>query len=130
VKNLIGVDYIGIGSDYDGVPQMPIALEDVSQYPNLFDLLGEDGHGWEPWTKEELKKLAGLNLIRVFKEVEEVRDMLKSVENIIDEPIPYADVLEETKSENSCWENLKKFDYLAIQRLNRDFLPAEVNGLW
>jgi membrane dipeptidase len=51
---------------------MPVGLEDVSKYPNLFERLAQID---EPkWSKEDLKKLAGLNLIRVFKEVEKVRD--------------------------------------------------------
>jgi hypothetical protein len=50
---------------------MPIGLEDVSKYPNLFERLAQLD---EPkWSTEDLKKLAGLNLIRVFKEVEKVR---------------------------------------------------------
>ena len=60
VKNLIGVDHVGIGSDYDGVELVPEGLDDVSTYPALFDHLAEDGHGWVPWTADELKKLAGL----------------------------------------------------------------------
>jgi membrane dipeptidase len=50
---------------------MPIGLEDVSKYPHLFERLAQID---EPkWSREDLKKLAGLNLIRVFKEVEKVR---------------------------------------------------------
>jgi membrane dipeptidase len=49
---------------------MPIGLEDVSKYPDLFDRLAQID---EPkWSTDDLKKLAGLNLIRVFKEVEKV----------------------------------------------------------
>jgi replication initiation and membrane attachment protein DnaB len=49
---------------------MPIGLEDVSKYPNLFEQLVQTD---EPkWSTKDLKKLAGLNLIRVFKEVEKV----------------------------------------------------------
>ncbi|XP_003705702.1 dipeptidase 1 isoform X2 [Megachile rotundata] len=77
IRNLIGADHVGIGADYDGVEVMPEGLEDVSKYPDLFDRLYESDV--EPkWTKEELEKLAGRNLIRVFKDVELVRDNLKS----------------------------------------------------
>jgi membrane dipeptidase len=49
---------------------MPIGLEDVSKYPDLFERLAQID---EPtWSTEDLKKLAGLNLIRVFKEAEKV----------------------------------------------------------
>ena len=42
VKKLIGIDSIGIGSDYDGVDKTPSGLEDVSKYPNLFEKLLDD----------------------------------------------------------------------------------------
>ncbi|XP_054004961.1 dipeptidase 1-like isoform X1 [Hylaeus anthracinus] len=77
IRNLIGADHVGIGADYDGVESMPEGLDDVSTYTDLFDRLYESEV--EPrWTKEELEKLAGRNLIRVFKAVELVRDMLAS----------------------------------------------------
>lgn len=46
----------------------PRGLEDVSQYPNLFATLMED----PSWSEEQLKKLAGLNFIRVFSTAEQV----------------------------------------------------------
>merc|ERR550539_879573 len=61
IKNLIGVDHIGIGADYDGVGKTPVGLEDVSKYPNLFAALIESG-----WTDSELAKIANLNIIRVL----------------------------------------------------------------
>lgn len=67
VRNHIGVDYIGIGADYDGVPLTPVGAEDVSKYPNVFAELIDRG-----WTEEDLAKIAGGNIIRVFKEVEKV----------------------------------------------------------
>ncbi|CAL7944393.1 unnamed protein product [Xylocopa violacea] len=80
IRNLIGADYVGIGADYDGVSSMPEGLEDVSKYPDLFDRLYESNVN-PRWTKEELEKLAGRNLIRVFKAVEEVRDTLAKSEH-------------------------------------------------
>ena len=61
---------MGIGSDFDGVDSFPKGLEDVSKYPDLFDLLREKNQ--TRWTIENLEKLAGRNLYRVFKKVEEV----------------------------------------------------------
>lgn len=52
----------------------------MSKYPDLFDRLAESGHEWEPWTEDELKKLAGDNLIRVFRAVEEVSRTLQTTE--------------------------------------------------
>ncbi|GFS16924.1 dipeptidase [Elysia marginata] len=67
IKNLIGADSVGIGGDYDGVGRLPVGLEDVSKYPNLFaELIRRN------WTEADLEKLAGKNLLRVFREVEKV----------------------------------------------------------
>ncbi|GJQ66017.1 hypothetical protein Trydic_g4107 [Trypoxylus dichotomus] len=74
IARRIGADYVGIGGDYDGVNKMPTGLEDVSKYPDLIDYLQNEDPDF--WTDDNLKKLAGLNLIRVFKKAEEVRDSL------------------------------------------------------
>jgi membrane dipeptidase len=108
VRDLIGPDHVGIGGDYDGVEKTPKGLEDVSKYPDLFDKLAEGGHGYVPWTKEELKKLAGLNLIRVFKNVESVRDSLKNVA-IIDDPIPYNDIKTQNPDVGTCRTDIEKY---------------------
>jgi len=74
IRRIAGVDYIGIGADYNGVDVTPTDLPDVSSYPNLFIALIKDTEF--KWTDEDLGKLANGNLIRVFKEVESVRDKL------------------------------------------------------
>ncbi|PBC30728.1 Dipeptidase [Apis cerana cerana] len=71
IRNLIGPNHIGIGADYDGVNTMPEGLEDVSKYSELFDRIYDSGPNW---TKDEMEKLAGKNLIRVLKAAEKVRD--------------------------------------------------------
>merc|ERR1711976_627576 len=53
IKDLIGVDYVGIGADYDGVDDLPEGLQDVSTYPDLFAELVTRG-----WSDEDLRKLA------------------------------------------------------------------------
>lgn len=73
IKNVIGSDHIGIGADYYGGGNMPVGLEDVSKYPYLFAELIERG-----WTENELKKLAGQNMLRVLKENEEVAKKLQA----------------------------------------------------
>lgn len=66
VVRLVGVDHVGIGSDYDGVgDSLPQGLKDVSTYPNLVRGLLERGYG-EP----EIAKILGENLLRVWSEVE------------------------------------------------------------
>ncbi|XP_018311404.1 dipeptidase 1 isoform X3 [Mycetomoellerius zeteki] len=78
IRNLIGPDHVGIGADYDGVASVPVGLEDVSKYPDLFDRLYESQEGESAWTKEDLEKLAGRNFIRVLQAAEGVRDSLSS----------------------------------------------------
>ena len=60
------VDHLGIGSDYDGVgDSLPIGLKDVSTYPNLIEGLLDRGY-----SEEEIRKILGGNLLRVWREVE------------------------------------------------------------
>ena len=74
IRKIAGVDHVGIGGDYNGIDVTPVDLPDVSYYPNVFAALIEDTEF--EWTDEDLGKLASGNLIRVLKEVEEVRDLL------------------------------------------------------
>ena len=68
VKNLVGIDYVGLGSDFNGVGGLlPVGLEDVSKYPNLvYELLVRG------YTDEEIQKILGGNLLRVWKQVEDI----------------------------------------------------------
>lgn len=75
IKEVVGVDYIGIGGDYDGVSSLPLGLEDVSTYPALFAELLSRGY-----TEEELEKIAGLNMLRVMRGMEEVAERLQAEE--------------------------------------------------
>jgi membrane dipeptidase len=65
VKRLIGVDYVGLGGDYDGIETVPVGLEDVSTYPALLAELSRRG-----WTEAELRKLVGENFLRVMRDAE------------------------------------------------------------
>ena len=66
VRDLVGIDYVGIGSDYDGVgDSLPVGLKDVSTYPNLVEGLLERGY-----SEEDIRKVLGGNLLRVWREVE------------------------------------------------------------
>lgn len=98
---------IALYLDYDGVSEQPTDLADVSKYPDLFDRLAEDGHGYEPWSENDLKKLAGLNLIRVFRQVEAVRDSLQK-ELPYDVPIPFEDLTRDNPSQG-CRTDLEKY---------------------
>ncbi len=71
-RKVAGIDHVGIGSDFDGFDGAPDGLEDVSCYPALLAELMRRGY-----TREEIKKVAGLNLLRVFREVEKVSAQMK-----------------------------------------------------
>jgi membrane dipeptidase len=66
VVELTGIDHVGIGSDYDGVgDSLPTGLKDVSSYPNLIAGLLKRGY-----SEDDVRKILGENLLRVWKEVE------------------------------------------------------------
>jgi membrane dipeptidase len=67
VRDVAGVDHVGLGSDFDGVPAVPEGLEDVSRYPNLLEALGERG-----WSDDDLARLASRNISRVLHDAEAV----------------------------------------------------------
>jgi membrane dipeptidase len=72
VKNLVGVDYVGIGSDFDGGGGLRDCA-DVSQFPNITLELLRRGY-----TEKEIRKIWGGNLLRVFREVEKVAEKAKN----------------------------------------------------
>ena len=67
IRKVAGVEHIGIGGDFDGASQWPDGLSDVSMYPNLFAELIRRG-----WTREDLKRVAGENLLRALARAEAV----------------------------------------------------------
>jgi membrane dipeptidase len=67
IRKIAGIDFIGIGSDFDGIKTAPAGLEDVSHFPDLFVELLRRGY-----TKEDIAKIAGGNVLRVMKTSEEV----------------------------------------------------------
>ena len=69
VRAVAGVDHIGIGGDYDGCPEFPVELPDVSSYPVLFAALADRG-----WSDQELAKLAGGNILRVLRAADDVAE--------------------------------------------------------
>jgi membrane dipeptidase len=65
VRDVAGVEHVGIGSDFDGIDTVPEGLEDSSKFPQLFAELIRRG-----WSDADLKKLAGENLLRVLHAAE------------------------------------------------------------
>jgi membrane dipeptidase len=64
IKNLVGIDYVAIGSDFDGIESTPIGLEDVSKFPALTLKLLEHGY-----SQQDVEKILGGNFMRVFEQV-------------------------------------------------------------
>jgi membrane dipeptidase len=67
LRRIAGVDHVGIGSDFDGISSVPVGLEDVSKFPDLIAELLRRG-----WTEDDVKKVAGLNALRVLREAERI----------------------------------------------------------
>ncbi|MGD2071558.1 MAG: dipeptidase [Gemmatimonadota bacterium] len=72
IRDVAGVDHVGIGGDFDGITRVIEGLEDVSTYPALFAELARRG-----WTEAELRKLAGENVLRVLRDAERVARTLQ-----------------------------------------------------
>jgi membrane dipeptidase len=73
VRKVAGIDHVGIGSDFDGISSTPEGLEDVSTYPALVVELLRRGY-----SDEDVKKVLGLNLLRVMREAERVAARLQA----------------------------------------------------
>ena len=75
IREVAGVDHVGIGSDYDGIGALPKGMEDVTGYPVLLVELMRRG-----WSRDEIAKVAGLNILRVMREAERVAAELQKTE--------------------------------------------------
>ena len=75
IREVAGIDHVGLGSDFDGIGAVPEGLEDVSGYPALLEELLRRGY-----TADEVGKVAGLNLLRVMEEAEAVAARLQTSE--------------------------------------------------
>src|SRR5205823_45935 len=81
IRDVAGVDHVGIGSDFDGITTVVQGLEDVSKFPALFAELAHRG-----WSDADLRKLAGENLLRVFSQAEAVARRLQASGRISELP--------------------------------------------
>jgi len=72
IGKISGRDHVGLGSDFDGIGDVPEGLEDVSKYPQLVAELIKRG-----WSRQEVAGLSGGNLLRVFKGAEKVAEHMK-----------------------------------------------------
>ena len=67
IRKVAGVDHVGIGSDFDGIPDAPVGLEGVDRYPALLAELMRRG-----WSDTDIAKLAGENVLRTLSAAEQV----------------------------------------------------------
>lgn len=73
IAQVAGVDHVGLGSDFDGIPDAPAGLEGVDRYPALLEELMRRG-----WSDRDIAKLAGENLLRVMAAAEQVSERLRA----------------------------------------------------
>ena len=87
VRDVAGIDHVGLGGDFDGVESLPEGVTGVDAYPTILAALMEAG-----WTEADIRKLAGENLLRVMRGVEAVaarkRDERPSLATLIPESAP------------------------------------------
>lgn len=70
VVDLVGIDHVGLGSDYDGVGDtLPVGLKDASEYPNLIEELLKRGY-----TESDIQKICSGNIFRVWNEVASIAE--------------------------------------------------------
>jgi membrane dipeptidase len=69
VAKVAGIDHVGIGTDFDGFPILPEGIENAADMPKIFAALAERGY-----TREQMRKIAGGNLLRVMEAVEKVAE--------------------------------------------------------
>ncbi len=73
IREVAGADHVGLGSDFDGIPETPTGLEGVDRFPALLQELARRG-----WSDAELAKVAGANLLRVLAQAESVSARLRT----------------------------------------------------
>jgi membrane dipeptidase len=72
IRRVAGVDHVGLGSDFDGISSVPVGLETVSTFPDLIAELLRRG-----WSETDVKKVVGLNVLRVLRQAEQVSASMK-----------------------------------------------------
>ncbi|XP_007517836.1 dipeptidase 2 [Erinaceus europaeus] len=116
IRAVIGSKFIGIGGDYDGIHRFPQGLEDVSTYPVLIEELLRRG-----WSEKELQGVLRGNLLRVFTQVEKVRDESSG-------QLPLDDKIPEEQLDNTCHSILPSLHQKRY--LNPDQKLTETQMYW
>ena len=74
IIKVAGVNHVGLGSDYDGIGMLPTQLEDVTSYPLITQGLMDRGY-----SDDDIRKVLGTNLMRVWKKTEAVSKKMQAV---------------------------------------------------
>ena len=75
VAHVAGIDHVGLGSDFDGIPSLPQGIDSAADLPKITEALAARGY-----SASDIKKILGGNLMRVFGDVERISRELKSTE--------------------------------------------------
>ena len=86
IRAVAGVDHVGLGSDFDGIPETPVGLDGVDKFPDLLLELLRRG-----WSDADIAKVAGGNILRVMAEAERVAARLQQTETPSTATIEHAD---------------------------------------
>jgi membrane dipeptidase len=84
IAKVAGWKHVGLGSDFDGIPEGPEGLEDVSKYPDLIKRVMERSNA----TDDDIRGFIGGNLLRVWKKTEEVAAVMQEHEPIVEDNWP------------------------------------------
>lgn len=68
-REVVGIDHVGLGGDFDGVPALPAGIPDVSAYPAILERLSEEG-----WSTADIQKLTFQNAVRVLSDAHSIAD--------------------------------------------------------
>jgi membrane dipeptidase len=92
IRQVAGIDHVGLGSDYDGMETTPVGLEDVSKYPDLLAELLRRGY-----SDGDVQKVAGGNVLRVLRQAEEVAKRLQAERGASEKTIAELDAVPSAK---------------------------------
>ncbi|MGH9907483.1 MAG: membrane dipeptidase, partial [Pyrinomonadaceae bacterium] len=74
IAKVAGIDHVGIGSDFDGVPSLPVGMEDISKLPSITYELLKRGY-----SEKDVRKVLGENFMRAFSQAERVAKTRKGI---------------------------------------------------
>lgn len=83
VRDVAGIDHVGLGGDFDGVDALPDGIAGVDAYPRILAALMANG-----WTEADIRKLAGENVLRVMRSVEGVAANKRAERPGLASPLP------------------------------------------